>query len=260
MYDTHAHLDFDVFDSDRDLVLERAAQVGVNGILAVGIDLATSLNALKLASAHDQVEASAAIHPNSTAAPETEAGFARIREMVLDGTFVAGGETGLDNYWDKSPPETQERYFRKHIDLALEAGKPLIIHCREAHDRTLAILKEYHERGGLPCAVMHCFGAPARFAGIFSGMGLYISFAGNVTYKNARELHEAAAKVPIDLLLAETDCPFLAPVPCRGKRNEPALMAHTVRRLAEIRGIEVEEMSSIVDRNARRFLFDSPEN
>lgn len=258
MFDTHAHLDFDIFDRDRDAVLERAAQVGIKGIVAVGIDLATSLKALDLARAHDWVEASAAIHPNSTAAPGTETGFAQIKEMVLDGTFTAVGETGLDFYRLGAPPDRQELYFRKHIELSLEAGKPLIIHCRDAHEETLSILKEYTGRGAGLRAVMHCFGAPPRYAAIFASMGLFISFAGNVTYKNAAELREAAALVPIDLLLTETDCPFLAPVPCRGKRNEPALMAHTVRCLAAVREMEVEEMSRVLEKNAAAFLFNGP--
>jgi TatD DNase family protein len=256
MFDTHAHLDFDDFNRDREPMLERARAAGIEGILGIGIDLRTSLNALAIARRHDWIWASAAVHPNSTAGPEASAEFDEIRKMVLDGLFEAVGETGMDLYRERSPRPVQEEFFRKHIDLALEAGRPLIIHCREAHEEVESVLKDHDLAKAR--VVMHCFGAPTEYAGRFAEMGCYISFAGNLTYKNAQPLRDAARLVPDELLLSETDCPFLAPVPMRGKRNEPALMAHTVDCLAEIRGMSREEMDALLTRNARKFIFGEP--
>jgi TatD DNase family protein len=254
MFDTHAHLDFSDYDSDRKGVLERARAAGVDGILTIGIDLASSLNASRLAAEHDWIEAAAAIHPNSAGRPESAQEFTEIRERVLRGEFAAVGETGIDLYRDRTPPGVQEDFFRRHVELAIEAKKPLIIHCRDGHREIERILSEY---GGKTLrAVLHCFGSPPESAARFVAMGLYISFAGNVTYKNAHSLREAAALVPLDRLLSETDCPFLAPVPLRGKRNEPALMTHTVDCLAECKGVGRSEMIAHLDGNARRFLFD----
>jgi TatD DNase family protein len=253
MFDTHAHLDFNDFDRDRDSVLERARSAGIEGILSIGIDLATSLSALAIADANEWIWASAAVHPNSTARTEAVSEFAEIRKMVLDGVFTAVGETGMDLYRERSPRTVQENFFRRHIELALEADRPLIIHCRDAHEEVEAVLGSFDLDKAR--VVMHCFGAPPEYAGRFADAGCYISFAGNVTYKNAEPLREAARLVPDELLLSETDCPFLAPVPLRGKRNEPALMAHTVDCLAKVRGKSRKEMDALLMENARRFLF-----
>ncbi len=253
MFDTHAHLDFSDYDSDRNGVLERARAAGVDGILTIGIDLASSLNACRLAAEHDWIEAAAAIHPNSAGRPESEEEFTEIRKRVLRNEFAAVGETGIDLYRDRTPRDVQEDFFRRHVELAIEAKRPLIIHCRDGHKEVERILSEY-KREALR-AVLHCFGSPPESAARFVAMGFYISFAGNLTYKTADSLREAAALVPLDRLLSETDCPFLAPVPLRGKRNEPALMTHTVDCLARCKGIERDEMIVHLDENARRFLF-----
>jgi len=253
MFDTHAHLDFDVFDDDRDRVLERARAAGVEGILSIGIDLETSLRAKKIAGAFDWIWASAAVHPNSTAGERAEKDFLKIVELVKDGAFTAVGETGMDLYWKKVSQSVQESFFRRHIELALDTGFPLIIHCREAHEEVEKVLNDYALDEIR--VVMHCFGAPSAWAGRFSDKGLFVSFAGNVTYKTADDLRAAAGVVPLDQILSETDSPFLAPVPLRGKRNEPALMAHTVEQLAAVRELPRQEMDRHLVRNARRFLF-----
>ncbi len=253
MFDTHAHLDFDVFDSDRERILERARAAGVDGILSIGIDLPSSLRAREIAREQDWIWASAAVHPNSTAGQNAEEEFQRIAELVRGGAFTAVGETGIDLHWKKSSRPVQESFFRRHIELAIETGLPLVIHCREAHNEVEKILNEY-DLGDLR-VVMHCFGAPAEWAGRFAERGLFVSFAGNVTYKNAQELRNASLRVPLDQILSETDCPFLAPVPLRGKRNEPALMVHTVEQLAAVRDMPRREMDDHLVRNARRFLF-----
>jgi len=257
MFDSHAHLDFDDFKPDRQAVLERARAIGVEGILSIGIDLASSLRARELAAEADWIFASAGIHPNLAGRPGSEVEFTEIRAMVLRGEFEAIGETGMDLYRNRTAPQVQEAFFRRHLDLALESGKPLVIHCREAHEQVTAILEEYRQeitrcRSRI---VMHCFGAPESYAGLFCDMGLFVSFAGNATYKNAGELRRAAVKVPLEQLLSETDCPFLAPVPLRGKRNEPALMTHTVDALARVKGVDREEIDAHLTANARRFLF-----
>lgn len=253
MFDTHAHLDFDVFDSDRERILDRARAAGMEGILSIGIDLPSSMRALEIARDSDWIWASAAVHPNSTASQNAEDEFQRVAELVRDGTFAAVGETGMDLYRHRASRAVQESFFRRHIELALETSRPLVIHCREAHREVETILNDY-DLGDIS-VVMHCFGAPSEWAGRFSDKGFFVSFAGNVTYKTAEDLRTAAGLVPLEQILSETDCPFLAPVPLRGKRNEPALMAHTVEQLAMVRGLSRQEMDRHLVRNARRFLF-----
>ncbi len=253
MFDTHAHLDFDVFDNDRVRVLERARAAGVEGILSIGIDLETSRRALEIAHSFDWIWASAAVHPNSTAGENAEKEFEKIARLVGNSAYSAVGETGMDLYWERASRTVQESFFRRHIELALDTGFPLIVHCREAHEEVETILNDY-DLDEIR-VVMHCFGAPAEWAGRFSDRGLFVSFAGNVTYKTADDLRTAAGSVPLDQILSETDCPFLAPVPLRGKRNEPALMVHTVEQLATVRELPRQEMDRHLVRNARRFLF-----
>jgi len=253
MFDTHAHLDFSDFDGDREGAIERARAAGIDGILTIGIDLDSALKARRIAAEHDGIWAAAAVHPNSAGKPEAGEEFRRIREMVLAGSFAAVGETGMDFYRDRASPASQENFFRKHIELALEAEKPLIIHCRQAHREVEKILDDYDlEKIRV---VMHCFGESPESALLSAERGFFISFAGNITFKSAGALREAAARVPSDRLLSETDCPFLAPVPFRGKRNEPALMVHTVRQLAACRNTPEKELEKVLLRNSRRFLF-----
>ena len=253
MFDTHAHLDFSDFDGDRDRVIERARAAGIAGILTIGIDPDSAQKAGRIAAENDGIWAAAALHPNSAQDPEAPEAFRRIREMILAGGFAAVGETGMDLYRDRASPASQEDLFRKHIELALETEKPLIIHCRRAEDEVRKVLEDY-DLDEIR-VVMHCFGGSPESALLFAEKGFFISFAGNLTYKNARNLREAAARVPADRVLSETDCPFLAPVPFRGKRNEPALMAHTVRLLADCRKVPEEELRKDLERNALAFLF-----
>ena len=239
MIDTHCHLEMcDGFDLDGH---------GLARIATVGIDDDAIARALGFADAHDEVFAIIGRHPNSSEgfAPED---LEPIRRAAEHPKVVAIGETGLDYYRDYAPHDDQRRAFEAQIGLARELGKPLVIHTRAAEEDTLAVLAEH--AGGVT-VVMHCFSAVDHLEECVE-RGYMCSFAGNVTYPKATDLQEAAARVPDDLLLVETDAPFLAPQPVRGKPNAPANVVHTARRLAELRGIDYEELERIVERNAAR--------
>jgi TatD DNase family protein len=237
--DTHCHLEM----CDE----EAADGHGLTRVATVGIDDDAIARALELADAHDEVFAIVGRHPNSSAGFEP-ADLEPIRRAAGHPKAVAIGETGLDYYRDHAPHDDQRRAFEAQIGLARELGKPLVIHTRAAEEDTFAVLAEHADS---LTVVMHCFSAADRL-GECVGRGYMCSFAGNVTYPKATDLQEAAARVPDDLLLVETDAPFLAPQPVRGKPNVPANVVHTARRLAELRGIEYEELEQIVERNAAR--------
>ena len=239
MIDTHCHLEMCEEGAAREHGLVRVA--------TVGIDDAAIRQALALADAHDEVFAIVGRHPNSSEG-FTDADLAPIREAAQHPKAVAIGETGLDHYRDYAPHADQRRAFEGQIELARELGKPLVIHTRAAEEETFAILAERAE--GLT-VVMHCFSATAHLDECIA-RGYMCSFAGNVTYPKATELHEAAARVPDGLLLVETDSPFLAPQPVRGQSNVPANVAHTARRVAELRGVAYEELERLVEENAAR--------
>ena len=254
LIDTHAHLDDERFADDLPAVLTRALQAGVDRIIAVGTTRASSEQCLKLVVQHAQLVPSVGIHPNHAA----EAG-GEDWDMVLglseDPRVVALGETGLDRHWDFTPFAKQEDYFARHMALSRKRKLPLIIHVREADEDIVRMLRQDFDRHGSVAGVMHSFTGTAETAEACLEMGLYISFAGMVTFKNAADLRAVAAKVPADRILVETDCPYLAPVPHRGKRNEPAFVAETARCLADARGVSFEEFAARTTENARR-LFD----
>jgi TatD DNase family protein len=240
--DSHCHLEMVGRPVAEVLAAARAA--GITRVVTIGTDLATSRWAAQTASRHAGLYAAVAVHPNETAAaassPEqrTEV-LAQIAELALLERVRAIGETGLDYYWDDASPVVQREWFRAHIAIAKQAGKALVIHDRDAHEDVLEIL----EADGPPGKVIfHCFSGDAAMAKRCAEAGYVMSFAGNVTFKNAGALREAAAAAPVDLLLVETDAPFLTPVPNRGKPNSPALVAHTVRALAEIKQIGVADL------------------
>jgi len=255
-FDTHAHLDQEEFDADRPAVIQRARQAGVEGILGVGIDFASSLRAVQLAENHAEVFAAVGIHPNSAAGADAE-DWDRIVELADHPRVVAIGETGLDRYWEHTPFSVQEEYFERHISLSRERDLPVVIHCREAAEDLMPMLRRAAARAALK-GILHAFSGDARMAGECVDLGLHVSFAGNVTYKNKKfePLRLAAAAVPLDRLLIETDSPYLTPEPLRGreKRNEPALVAHTAQRLAELRGIPLSELERQTTTNACRLL------
>src|SRR5213593_1705210 len=243
LFDTHAHLHFPEFADDLDAVLERARAAGIVGMVTIGADHETNPAALALAERLPDVYATVGIHPHD-AAEATEADFEALESLARSSAkVVAIGEMGLDFFRDLSPRDVQERVFRRQLGLARRLGRPVVVHCRDAHAETLAILAEENvgEMGG----VMHCFSADVEVAKRCLDLGLLISIAGPVTYKNARSLPDVARFVPADHLVVETDCPYLPPTPHRGKRNEPAYVALTAARIAELRNVDAAELGEV---------------
>lgn len=253
LIDTHSHLFDERFGHDLPAVLERAAKAGVERVVCLGIDLESSLQSVEIAKAHPLVVVAVGIQPNSTAEAKPGDWEAVVRIAETEPRVVAIGETGLDRYWDRSPFALQEDYFARHIELARRLDKPFIIHCREAEADVVRVLRAEAKKGPLR-AVMHSFSGDRATATECLAMGLYISFAGMVTYPKAQDLRDVAKEVPLDKLLVETDCPYLAPQPVRGKRNEPAYVAHTVALLADVKGVSVAELEEATTRNARRLF------
>ncbi len=254
--DTHAHLDSEQFDADRPAVLARARSAGVVGVIAVGITARSSESCVRLAREHAGVFATVGIHPNDI----TEAGpgdWERVLELAAQPGVVGIGETGLDRYWDRTPFAVQEEWFARHLELGRARDLPVVIHCRDAEADVLRLLREAYDRHGPIRGVMHSFVGSAETARACLAMGLHLSFAGMLTYRKAENVREAAGLVQPDRVLVETDCPYLAPVPLRGKRNEPANVVHTAACLAGVYAISVEELARRTTRNARA-LFRLP--
>jgi len=237
--DTHAHLD----PAEAPALLERARAAGVERVIAVGTTIAGCRETLALAQGSAGVWASLGIHPHEAAGADA-ARLDELRALLLEERAVAVGETGLDYFRDHAPAEAQRRLFDAQLALAAELGMPVVIHSREADADTLAALA-----GFAGTVVCHCFSSPGLLAAALE-RGYYVSFAGNVTYPNAPRLREAAARVPPDRLLVETDSPYLAPQPVRGGRNEPAYVMHTLAALAQVRGDEPGELGLQIDANA----------
>ena len=252
MIDSHAHLYFDSFDPDRDEVLRRAREAGVAAIINIGIDVPSSEKALALSRDHADLRAAVGLHPTSRI-DDLDAALARIEELARNGgdRVVAIGEIGLDYYWKDVEPEAQKERLRRQLLLARKLGLPVIFHCRDAIDDLLGILEAAE---ALPPGVFHCFAGNAGHAARALALGFHISFAGNVTYPKASELVEAARATPLDRLLLETDSPFLSPKPVRGKRNEPAHVAHIRDFLAELKGTTPAEVERATDEAARRLF------
>jgi len=244
MVDSHCHLDDKRFDADRDAVVERALAAGVTKMVSIGTgDGPPDLEvAVRVAERYECVLATVGVHPHdaSKAAPET---YRHLSELLKHPKVIGLGEIGLDYHYEHSPRDVQKAVFREQLEIAKSARCPIIIHTREAWDDTLAILDEHLVPAGLP-GVMHCFSGGVREAEICLRMGFFISFAGVVTFPKATDLHEAAKVVPADRLLIETDAPYLAPVPHRGKRNEPSFVTHTAARLAALRGETAEQLAA----------------
>jgi TatD DNase family protein len=253
LFDTHAHLDDPQFATDLSEVLVRAANAGVTKVVTIATTAESSWAALELARTYPILAPTVGIQPNCVAAarpPDWDlvAGWAR------EAGIVALGETGLDRHWHDTPFDQQEDYFARHLGLARETGLPVVIHCREAEADVLRLLQEDFERHGPVRGVMHSFTGTAETASACIAMGLYISFAGMVTYKNASNLRQVARTVPIDRLVIETDSPYLAPVPHRGKRNEPANVRHTLECMARERNEDVDFLARQTTINARQLF------
>ncbi|HVG39581.1 MAG TPA: TatD family hydrolase [Pyrinomonadaceae bacterium] len=249
--DSHAHLDGPEYDADRDEVLERARGFGVRAFLTVGTGEPHGENfarARRLAEAHPDVYFAVGVHPHD-ARHYDEAAGELIRSHLTSGPKAVGlGEIGLDYHYDHSPREIQRDAFVRQLNLARELRLPVIIHSREADEETVKILADHWTEPPRP-GLMHCFGGGVSMAEQLLARGFYFSFAGNVTFKKAETLREAARLIPLDRLLIETDCPYLSPVPLRGKRNEPAHVVHTARFLAELKGLSLAELAQATTRN-----------
>jgi TatD DNase family protein len=254
VFDSHCHLDIMGLPVPDVLAAARAARI--DRVITVGIDLESSRWSARCAQEYDGVYAAVAIHPNDTAAATDGGGAAAAEDVLTEIEMLAGlpqvravGETGLDYYRDSSDPELQREWFRAHIGIAKRTGKALMIHDREAHEDVLHILAE---EGPPDKVVFHCFSGDERMAKQCAELGYVMSFAGNLTFASAQNLRDAAAAAPADLLLVETDAPFLTPVPHRGKPNSPALVAHTARRLAEVKDMDVAELCAMVTATGER--------
>ena len=248
--DSHCHINFPEFEGKLNLVLEQAQEMGVGYMLCVAVNLEEYPSILTLSNAHDNIFASVGVHPNETEGEDPS--IDKLVELGSNEQVVAIGETGLDYFRSGGELEWQRDRFSRHIEAATTVDKPIIVHSRNAPDDTISILRNGHaERSG---GVMHCFTGSYEMAIAAIELGFYISFSGIVTFKNATELAEVAKKIPMEQLLIETDAPYLAPVPKRGKENQPAYVRYTAEFLSELRGIPLTEFAEITTQNFLRLF------
>ncbi|MCA1633939.1 MAG: TatD family hydrolase [Acidobacteria bacterium] len=258
--DSHAHIDGEEFDADRDEVVARARAAGVRAILNVGTGDPHGGHferAIAVAQKYEGVYAAVGVHPHDAKLFDEDAGRRLSRLLESSARIVALGEIGLDYHYDHSPRDVQRDVFARQLRMARGARLPVIIHSREADEETVEILRD-ERAGGDTGGVMHCFGGSVRMALSVIEMGFHVSFAGNVTFKKAEGLRAAARVVPLERLLVETDCPFLSPVPLRGRRNEPAHVVETARFLSELRGIPLAELGRVTSANFFRLFSLKP--
>lgn len=248
-FDTHAHLDDVKFSQDQDQVIERAKAAGVEYILNVGYNPASASRTVELTKKYDFIYGAVGMHPHDAKDLDGE-GFRELKRLAGEPKIVAIGEIGLDYYWNHSPHDVQQRVFRRMIDFAREVKKPIIIHDRDAHEDIFRIIKEEaaYEVGG----IFHCYSGSLPLAKEAVKMGFYISIAGPVTFHNAKKTVEVVREIPLERLLIETDCPYLAPVPYRGKRNEPAYVVKVAETIAQIKGISLEEAAKTTLENGKK--------
>ena len=249
LIDTHAHLDQDSFDADRDEVIARAVAAGVVAMIAIGCTGPTSAAAVRLAAQHGSVFAAVGIQPNY-AAEVPASDWDEVVTLSTAPRVVALGETGLDRYWDHSPLAVQQDYFDRHLRLSQQTGLPFIVHTRNSDAEVLEMLREARLRGPL-VGVLHSFTGTLETAAECVELGLHISFAGMVTFKKSDDLRAVAASVPADRILVETDSPYLSPHPLRGRRNEPANVVYTAECLAAASGVSLEDFAAQTTVNAR---------
>jgi TatD DNase family protein len=253
MIDSHCHLDFKDYAADLSAVMTRARQAGVAAFICIGSghDTASARNAVALAAQEPDVFAAVGVHPHDVAGM-TEADWTELDGLARAGRVVGVGETGLDYHYDHSPRQVQQQAFRRFIALARAVGRPVISHVRDAHQDAAEILgaEQAAEVGG----VIHCFTGDVADARRYLDLGHHLSFSGILTFKNAAEVRAAAAYAPLDRVLIETDAPYLAPIPNRGKRNEPAFIVETLRVLAAVRGADVAEVEAATVENTRRLF------
>jgi TatD DNase family protein len=255
LVDTHCHLDSEQFNADREAVIERARAAGVTRMMAIGTgDGPPDLEAgLRLAQQYEFIYATIGVHPHDASKATTET-FEQLRELARHPKVLAIGEIGLDYHYDFSPRDVQREVFERQLELAREAGKPIVIHTREAWPDTCDVLRSHWQGEG----IMHCFTGDEAQAREALDLGFYLSFGGVLTFPKAEPTRQAARMAQEDRILIETDCPYLAPVPHRGKRNEPAFVTETLRRLAEVRGVDAESLAAATTGNWERLCKPLP--
>ncbi len=248
LFDTHCHLDDEKFNADREAVWQKMQETGVKRCVCVGSDLATSRFSIAFAQAHSGAYAACGVHPHE--AKDAPADYLEQLALLLrEEKAVALGEIGLDYYYDLSPRDVQKRVLKEQLDLAVDMDVPVIFHIRDAHGDMLEL---FRARKTLPSGIIHCFSGSAETAKEYLKLGFYISFAGPLTFKKAPNLCAAAELVPPDRVLVETDSPYLAPEPVRGRRNDPSNVRFVLEKLAALKGLPVEKMAAIVSENAER--------
>jgi len=254
LIDSHAHIDFPQFDDDRDAMLARARAAGVSTILAIGVGPGPEKldAALPYAEAHNWIYTTVGIHPHE-AKEVTPAHLDTLAKLARHPKVIAFGEIGLDYYYDHSPRDVQARVFRQQMELAAAAKLPIIIHCRDAWDDCLRILDEAWKPTGLG-GILHCFTSTLEHARHGVDLGFMVSFTGNLTYPKAQDIREVAKALPLSNILLETDSPYLAPQPFRGKRNEPAYVLEVAKTLANVRNLDLQETAATTSENFRRFF------
>ena len=253
--DSHAHVESEDFDSDRSAMIARAVDAGIEIIVAVGNgDVAKDSHAaaFRIAEQYDFIYTTVGVHPHEARLLD-EALYARLAELATHPKVIAWGEIGLDYHYDNSPREVQRDAFKRQLQMARSRRLPAVIHTREAEDDTLQILREEWVGAGLP-GIIHCFTGTREFAEAAVEMGFLISFSGVVTFKKSEDLRQTSRSLPLDKILVETDAPFLAPVPFRGRRNEPAYVVETARAIGELRGLSGEEIGRITAANFKRLF------
>ena len=248
IFDTHAHYDDEQFDIDRDSLLLSMKENGIGTIVNIGANLASSKTTLELAHKYDFIYGAVGVHP-SDSAELSDDNFDRIRQMCADEKCVAIGEIGLDYYWPEPDHEIQKKWFVRQLDLAREVKLPVVIHSRDAAADTVEVLKD--NNAGDIGGVVHCFSYSKEVATLCVKMGFYIGVGGVLTFKNGKKMKEVVSEIPIEKIILETDCPYLAPEPNRGKRNSSLNLPYVVKAMAEIKGISEEEVIDITERNAR---------
>ena len=246
LIDSHAHLEMKEFDRDREEVIKRAMQAGVDFIVSVGTNLALSKKAVALAEKHENIYATVGVHPHDVAKTDKST-YEVLKELAHKPKVVAYGEIGLDFFRNISPQEKQIELFGRQLELAKELQLPVIIHDRDAHEQTLRMVSNSSVCRG----VFHCFSGDYDMAKQCIDLGFYISVPGVVTYDKAKTIQDVARRVPLSSLLLETDAPYLAPIPQRGKRNEPSFIIHTAKKVAELKGLSLEEVAQITTQNAK---------
>lgn len=256
IFDTHAHYDDDAFDEDRDTLLGEIFSSGICCITDVGASVKSSKSAVALSKKWQQIYAAVGVHPDSTA-DMTEEDIETLRSLAQEKKVVAIGEIGLDYYWDNSPREVQKKWFERQLALAREVDLPVIIHSREAAKDTMDIMREAAKAGNT--GVIHCYSYAAPMAKEYISMGFFIGIGGVLTFKNARVIKEVASEIPLSSIVLETDSPYLAPVPYRGKRNNSMYLKEVVKQLAQIKQVSEETVITTTLANAKR-LYRLEEN